>query len=98
MKAEIINAFNLSSTSSKQLKKMSVTELDRDLSYVGLVDSFEDSKGKTVISLINVEVFEYSSATPLYNVSNFKIERPTQSLFVEEISSDSSSEMLKKAL
>jgi hypothetical protein len=85
MKDKIIAAFNNSSGEHIVPRRVSVTELDRDLTYTGVVDSINELDGQTEVSLINVEVFEYSSAFPLYNVSNIRLSRPTNALFIEEL-------------
>lgn len=88
MKAKIIAAYNDSFTKGEVQRRVSVTELDRDMSYTGSIESMREAGGKIEISLVNVEVFEYSSAMPLYSVSKIKISRPEKAIFIEDLAPD----------
>ena len=85
MKGKIIAAYNDSFIKGEVQKRVSLTELDRDMSYTGSIESIREANGKIEVCLINVEVFEYSSATPLYSVSKIKISRPEEAVFIEDL-------------
>lgn len=85
MKGKIIAAYNDSFIAGEVQRRVSVTELDRDMTYTGSIESIREGNGKIDISLVNVEVFEYSSATPLYSVSKMKISRPEEAIFIEDL-------------
>ena len=84
MKAKIIAGYNELFVKSEVQKRVCLTELDRDISYTGLLESICRSNGKVEVCLINVEVFEYSPAKPLYSISKIKISRPEETIFIED--------------
>ncbi|MGF7081459.1 hypothetical protein [Mucilaginibacter sp. UYCu711] len=95
MKAKIIAAFNETFVAGPAVRRISLTELDRDMSYTGTVESIRETNGKIEVSLLNVEVFEYSSSMPLYNVSKIKISRPEEAIFLEELTENNTGNQRK---
>ena len=65
--------------------KVYLTDLVTDRTFSGLLNfCVETSNGDLHISMAEVSVYEYSSCTPLYNLSNLDLSRPKGVIFIEE--------------
>jgi hypothetical protein len=65
-------------------KKIYLTDKERNLTFAGTVESFEELKGKIRVLLLDVQVYEYSSSNPLYYLPRICISRPKDKLYQEE--------------
>ena len=65
-------------------KKIYLTDMERNLTFAGTVESFEELKGKIRVSLLDVQVYDYFSSTPLYYLPRISISRPADKLYHEE--------------
>ena len=66
-------------------KKVYVTDMDRDVTFAGTVKSLVNKNGTMTVSLVNVQVYEYSTSNPLFELPKISFSRPADKLFVEEI-------------
>jgi hypothetical protein len=71
-------------TSECSFRKIYLTDEERNLTFAGIVESFEELKGKIKVSLLNVQVYEYSSSNPLYDLPRISFSRPKDKLYTEE--------------
>jgi hypothetical protein len=65
-------------------KKIYLTDMERNLTFAGTVESFEELKGKIKVLLLDVQVYEYSSSNPLYYLPRISISRPMDKLYKED--------------
>jgi len=65
-------------------RKIYLTDLERNLTFDGTLESIEEFKGKIIASLVNVEVYEYSSLNPLLHLSKIHFSRPKNKISIEE--------------
>jgi len=61
-----------------------LTDLERDLTFAGTIESYEEIKGTIKVSLRNVQVFDYSSSTPLYYLPAISLSRPKNLIYIED--------------
>ena len=64
--------------------KVYLTDKERNLTFAGTVGSFEELKEKIKVLLLDVQVYEYSSSSPLYHLPRISISRPKGKLHKEE--------------
>jgi hypothetical protein len=64
--------------------KIYLTDKERNLTFAGTVESFEELKGKIRVSLLDVQVYDYCSSNPLYYLPRISISRPKDKLYKEE--------------
>jgi hypothetical protein len=65
-------------------RKIYLTDKERNLTFAGTVESFEELKGKIRVSLLDVQVYDYRSSHPLYYLPRISISRPKDKLYTEE--------------
>ena len=65
-------------------RKIYLTDLERNFTFAGIVESFEEKKGKINVSLLDVQVYEYSSSNPLYYLPMINFSRPKDKLYIED--------------
>ena len=70
--------------SANHERKIYLTDRERNLTFAGIVESFVEFNGKIKVSLLNVQVYKYSSSIPLYNLPSISLSRPKNKLYAEE--------------
>ncbi len=66
-------------------KKVYLTDMITDRTYSGILNfHIESSNGDLHISMADVSVYEYSSCTPLYDLSDLVLSRPKEMIFIED--------------
>lgn len=85
MKPKLFFSSNTNSLMSETYqKKIYLTDRERNLTFAGIVESFVEFKGKIKVSLLNVQVYKYSSSIPLYDLPSISFSRPKNKLYAEE--------------
>jgi hypothetical protein len=69
---------------TSQNQKTYVTDIERDLTFVGSVISLTESNGKINITMSEVAVYEYSSSNYLYQEQEVSFSRPKNVIHIEE--------------
>jgi hypothetical protein len=65
-------------------ERVYVTDLETGFTYFGAVVSCKKVRSKIKVSLLDVQVFEYSSGQPLFTLPKINISRPADKIYTEE--------------
>jgi hypothetical protein len=66
-------------------REIYLTDLERNLTFSGIVESLCELKENIKVSLLDVTVYEYSSSNPLYKLPKISFSRPKNQLHKEEL-------------
>ena len=80
----LLSPFNNAFMSENQQRKIYLTDQERTLTFAGIVELFEELKGKVSVTLLDVQVYEYSTSIPLYDLPEISFTRPKNAIYTEE--------------
>jgi hypothetical protein len=74
-------------------RKVCIADEQRNLIFSGTVASYNEVKDKINVALVEVQVYDYSSCTPLYYLPKINVSQPKNKLFKEELVSPACSSL-----
>lgn len=66
-------------------KKIYLTDLELNLTYVGFLKSYEEVNDNVTATLLNIEVYDYSSSTPLFSLQETTLKKSKDKIFIDGI-------------
>lgn len=66
-----------------QLTKVYLTDLERNLTFFGIVDKLNEANNSIEVKLTDVKVYEYESSNYLYSSPEVTFTRPKSVLHIE---------------
>lgn len=56
-------------------KKIYLTDLEQNLTFSGFVKSYEEVNDKVIATLLEIEVYDYTSSMPLFNMEEITLKK-----------------------
>jgi hypothetical protein len=64
-------------------KKIYLTDLEQNLTFAGFLKSYKEVNDNVIATLLNIEVYDYTSSTPLFSLRETTLMKNKGKIFIE---------------
>jgi hypothetical protein len=64
-------------------KKIYLTDFEQNLTFAGFLTSYEEVNDNVIATLLNIEVYDYTSSTPLFNLGRITLKKNKGKIFID---------------
>ncbi|WP_114937388.1 hypothetical protein [Mucilaginibacter endophyticus] len=66
-------------------KKIYLTDLEQNLTFAGFLKSYKEVNDNVIATLHDIEVYDYTSSTPLFCLSETTLTKSKSKIYIEDI-------------
>ena len=64
-------------------KKIYLTDLEQNLTFTGFFKSYEEVNDNIIATMHDIEVYEYASSIPLFNLKEITFKKDKRKIYIE---------------
>lgn len=64
-------------------KKIYLTDLEQNLTFAGFLKYYEEVNDNVIATLLNIEVYDYTSSTPLFSLGETTLKKNKGKIFID---------------
>jgi len=64
-------------------KKIYLTDFEQNLTFAGFLTSYEEVNDNVIATLLNIEVYDYTSSTPLFSLGKITLKKSKGRIFID---------------